>query len=614
MNEITNSVLAATNSMDVATNALATASVAGGMNGTVFNGLDLAVIIAFAVGMLLTVWYSMRKKNESGKDYFLSGRDANWLQIGSSIFSSNIGSEHLVGLAGAGFLTGMAMAHWEMHAYWIIILGWAFVPIYDRMKVFTMPEFLELRFSRGSRNVLSLLTMASLVLTKIAATIYAGDVVIRTLLNVQSVNIFGHQIDVFWVIALSLAATTGLYTIFGGMRVIMYTAVLQAPVLIFGSVCILYTGLHVLGHGSLIDGWHATLKTVGDNVHLIRSVHDPVWSWTAVLPASAIIGFWYWCTDQYIVQRVLAGKNQQESRRGTILAGFFKLTPVFIFLVPGMIAFALTKTPGIGFSTNGDAAYTSLVAQILPHGLRGMVACGMIVALMASLGSKFNASATLFTMDFYREWYPNASGKTEVFVGRLATAAIVFLGICWVLVIKSLHSNLYVYLQSVQGYLSPAIAVLFVMGVFWKRANATAALWSFSIGVVGGFARLGADIYMRSFEKIVGDAKDNLYHQVITLDQYKAIIAPIQQKYGLIYDMWTINWLYYCQILFVLTAALMIIISLMTKAPDPKTVKYTWYGATPEEKAATKASWNSMDVILSLIVIGCVVLFYIKFW
>ena len=607
MNEITNSV-------EVATNSLATASAAGGIDGTVFNGLDVAVIVAFALGMLATIWFSMRKKNESGKDYFLSGRDANWLQIGSSIFSSNIGSEHLVGLAGAGFATGMAMAHWEMHAYWILILGWAFVPIYDRMKVFTMPEFLELRFSRGSRNVLSLLTMASLVLTKIAATIYAGDVVIRTLLNVDHINVFGHQIDVFWAIALGLAFTTGLYTIFGGMRVIMYTAVLQAPVLIFGSVCILFMGLRVLGHGSLIDGWHATLTTVGDNVHLIRSVHDPVWAWTAVLPASAIIGFWYWCTDQYIVQRVLAGKNEQESRRGTILAGFFKLTPVFIFLVPGMIAFALTKTPGIGFSTNGDAAYTSLVAQILPHGLRGMVACGMIVALMASLGSKFNASATLFTMDFYREWYPNASGKTEVLVGRLATAAIVFLGICWVLVIKSLHSNLYVYLQSVQGYLSPAIAVLFLLGVFWKRATAPAALWSFSIGVIAGFARLGADIYMRSYETVVGDAKNNLYHGVINADQYQAIIAPIQQKYGLIYDLWTINWLYYCQILFVLTAVLMIVISLMTKAPDPKTIKYTWYGASPEEKAATRASWNAWDVILSLIVIGCVVLFYIKFW
>ena len=380
---------------------------------SVFNNLDWFVIVLFGLGMIATVWYSMRKKNESGKDYFLSGRDANWLQIGSSIFSSNIGSEHLVGLAGAGFITGMAMAHWEMHGWIILVLGWVFVPLYDRMKIFTMPEFLELRFSRGSRNVLSLLTMASLVLTKIAATIYAGDVVIRTLLNMDSVNIFGHQVDVFWAIALGLAFTTGLYTIFGGMRVIMYTAVLQAPVLIFGSVCILYMGLHVLGHGSLVDGWHATLAAVGNNVHLVRSIKDPDCPWLAVLPASAIIGFWYWCTDQYIVQRVLAGKNQQESRRGTILAGFFKLTPVFIFLVPGMIAFALTQTPSAGFATSGDAAYTSLVAQILPHGLRGMVACGMIVALMASLGSKFNASATLFTMDFYREWYPNASGQNR---------------------------------------------------------------------------------------------------------------------------------------------------------------------------------------------------------
>jgi SSS family solute:Na+ symporter len=457
-NPVTNAAVSAV--ADAATNAV-TAVAAATHTGTVFNNLDWFVIALFGLGMIATVWYSMRKKNESGKDYFLSGRDANWLQIGSSIFSSNIGSEHLVGLAGAGFLTGMAMAHWEMHGWIILVLGWVFVPLYDRMKIFTMPEFLELRFSRGSRNVLSLLTMASLVLTKIAATIYAGDVVIRTLLNVDTVPVpFLGRIDVFWAIALGLAATTGLYTIFGGMRVIMYTAVLQTPVLIFGSVCILFMGLHVLGHGSLAEGWKATLTAVGNNVHLIRPNNDPEWPWLAILPGSAMIGFWYWCTDQYIVQRVLAGKNQQESRRGTILAGFFKLTPVFIFLIPGMIAYALTKTPSAGFSTSGDAAYTSLVAQILPHGLRGMVACGMIVALMASLGSKFNASATLFTMDFYREWYPNASGKTEVLVGRIATAAIVFVGICWVLVIKSLHTNLYLYLQNVQGYLSPAIAVL----------------------------------------------------------------------------------------------------------------------------------------------------------
>lgn len=583
-------------------------------HGPVFNGLDWFVIALFVVGMLAVILFSMRKKNESGKDYFLSGRDANWLQIGSSIFSSNIGSEHLVGLAGAGFVTGMAMAHWEMHGWLILILGWVFVPLYDRMKVFTMPEFLELRFSRGSRNVLSLLTMASLVLTKIAATIYAGDVVIRTLLGVESVNLFGFTIDIFWVIAIGLAFTTGIYTILGGMRVIMYTAVLQTPVLLLGSIFILYYGLHMLGDGSLIKGWEATKNAVGDNIHLVRSIHDPEWPWLAILPGSAIIGFWYWCTDQYIVQRVLAGRNQTESRRGAILAGYLKLTPVFIFLVPGMVAYALTKMPSAEFTTNGDAAYTSLVAHILPHGIKGVVACGMIVALMASLASKFNASATLFTMDFYREWYPNASGKTEVLVGRLATTVIVAMGICWVLVIKALGSNLYEYLQSVQGYLSPAIAVLFAVGVFWKRATAPAAFWAFVVGVIGGFARLGADLVMRADGAIVKELKQQLYHGAITAQQYAEQIAPIRDRHGLIFDFWNIHWLYYCQILFALTLVLMVVISLLTKAPDPKTVKYTWYGATPEEKAATRASWNMLDVVLSLIVVACVVWFYLSFW
>jgi solute:Na+ symporter, SSS family len=583
-------------------------------HGPVFDSTDWIVVAVFIAVMLAVVVASMMKKSESGKDYFLSGRDSGWLQIGSSIFSSNIGSEHLVGLAGAGFATGMAMAHWEMQGWIILALGWVFVPLYDRMKIFTMPEFLELRFSRGSRNVLSLLTMASLVLTKIAATIYAGDVVVRTLLGINSVDIFGFHMDVFWAIALGLAFTTGLYTVLGGLRVIMYTSVLQAPVLIFGSLCILYSGLRVLGHGDLIAGWHATVAAAGANIHLIRSFHDPEWSWAAVLPSSMIIGFWYWCTDQYIVQRVLAGRNQQQSRRGAILAAYFKLTPVFIFLVPGMVAFALTHDPAAGFSTSGDAAYTSLVAQILPHGLRGMVACAMIVALMASLGSKFNASATLFTMDFFREWYPNASGRTEVLVGRIATAVIVGIGICWVLVIKSLSSNLYTYLQSVQSYLSPAIVVLFVLGVFWKRANATGALIAFVVGVAGGFARLAADIYMRTEDTLVLGLKRQLFNQQITQAQYDTAIAPIHAKYGFIFQMWDINWLYYCQILLAVTAVLMVSISLMTKAPDPKTVRFTWYGATPEEKAATRASWNAADVILSLIVVALVVLFYYSFW
>jgi solute:Na+ symporter, SSS family len=583
-------------------------------HGAVFNTADWLVVAAFIVAMLAIVVYATHTKARSGKDYFLSGRDSNWLQIGTSIFSSNIGSEHLVGLAGAGFATGMAMAHWEIQSWLILVLGWVFVPLYDRMKVFTMPEFLELRFSRGSRNVLSLLTIASLVLTKIAVTIYAGDVVVRTLLGIDFVDIFGLRVDVFWVIALALAFTTGLYTVLGGLRVIMYTAVLQAPMLILGSVCILYAGLSALGHGDLVAGWRVTMSTVGANAHLIRPLSDPDWSWAAVLPGSAIIGFWYWCTDQYIVQRVLAGKNQRESRRGSILAAFLKLTPVFIFLVPGMIAFALTRAPQSGFTTDGDAAYTSLVAQILPHGVRGMVACSMIVALMASLASKFNASATLFTMDFFREWYPNASGSTEVIVGRIATAVIVVLGICWVLVIKSLHSDLYVYLQSVQGYLSPAIAALFLLGVFWKRATAPAALVAFIVGVVGGFARLAADLVMRDDGSTVTTLKQQLYRHTITAQQYDAAVAPLRAKHGLIFDFWNIHWLYYTQILLVVTALLIVVISFLTRPPSSDTMRFTWYGATPEEKAATRASWSASDVVLSAIVLLAVVLFYVAFW
>ncbi|MEI9994379.1 MAG: sodium:solute symporter [Rhizomicrobium sp.] len=584
------------------------------LHESVFNFEDWLVVAAFVAAMIAIVLYAIRTKVRSGEDYFLSGRDSNWLQIGSSIFSSNIGSEHLVGLAGAGFATGMAMAHWEIQSWLILVLGWVFVPLYSRMKVFTMPEFLELRFSRGSRNVLSFLTIVSLVLTKIAVTIYAGDVVIRTLLGIDSVNLLGVRVDVFWVIALGLAFTTGLYTVLGGLRVIMYTAVLQAPVLILGSLCILYTGLSALGHGDLAAGWRATLAAAGANIHLIRPLGDPEWSWAAVIPGSAIIGFWYWCTDQYIVQRVLAGQNQQQSRRGAILAAFLKLTPVFIFLVPGMIAFALTKAPGSGFTTSGDAAYTSLVAQILPHGLRGMVACSMIVALMASLASKFNASATLFTMDFFREWYPDASGRTEVLVGRIATAAIVVMGILWVLVIKSLHSDLYVYLQSVQGYLSPAIAVLFLFGVFWTRATAPAALWAFVVGVAGGFARLAADLVMRDDGAAVTALKQKLFHHAITADQYAAALAPIRAAHGWIFDFWNINWLYYTQILLVVTAVLMVAISLLSPAPDAATRRFTWYGATPAEKAATRASWNGWDVALSVVVLATVAAFYVAFW
>ena len=565
--------------------------------GSVFNSMDWVAIVLFLAGMVMIVGAAMRKKARSGEDYFLSARDEKWIPIGTSIYTSNIGSEHLVGLAGAGFATGLAMAHWEIQAWIILILGWVFVPIYDRIKVFTMPEFLELRFSKGSRSILSFLTIASLVLTKIAATLYAADVVFKIFLGRDSVMLFGRQVDMFWVIALGLAVATGIYTALGGLRVIMYTAVLQTPVLLFGSLCILFIGLTKLGGGNLIAGWHAMIAAVGDNIHLVRPLHDKAFPWLAVLPGSAVIGFWYWCTDQYIVQRVLAGKNAKESRRGSILAAYLKLTPVFIFMVPGMVAFALTKMAESGFATNGDAAYTSLVTQILPHGIRGIVACGMLASLMASLASKFNASATLFTMDFYQKWRPNASGLTQVVVGRIATGVIVLVGILWIPVMKTLGKNLYVYLQSVQGYMSPAIAVLFIVGIFWKRATAPAAFWAFLVGAFGGFFRLGLDLL------IDRPLKDGF-----------ATKEALQAKWGLLFNLDQIHWLYFCEMLLIVTVLLVVVISLFTKSPAKEKERFTAYGATPEEKAATRASWNHWDVIHTAIILGIVAVFYFCFW
>jgi solute:Na+ symporter, SSS family len=417
-----------------------------------------------------------------------------------------------------------------------------------------IPQYEQEPERDGAAEHNSFLTIASLVLTKIAATLYAADVVFTVLLGRDSVSMFGFQIPLFWVVSVGLAVATGIYTALGGLRVIMYTAVLQTPVLLFGSICILYIGLDKLGAGSLVAGWHKMLDSAGSNIHLIRSNSDARFPWLAVLPGSAIIGFWYWCTDQYIVQRVLAGKNQQESRRGSILAGYLKLTPVFIFLIPGMIAFALFSTPGSGFTTagNGDQAYTSLVAQLLPHGIRGIVACGMLTALMASLVSKYNASATLVTMDFFQKWRPNASGKTQVFVGRIATAVIVVVGILWVLVMKSLGKNLYEYLQSVQGYMSPAIAVLFVLGIFWKRATAPAAFWAFLVGAVAGFFRLGLDLLIER-----------------PLKEGLATADMLRDQYGVLFSLQQIHWLYYAEGLLIVCIILSSPSALSPRCPIP---------------------------------------------
>ena len=547
--------------------------------------LDWVVLgLFFAVLVGIVLWVVLQKYKTSD-DYFLAGRDAGWIAIGASIFASNIGSEHLVGLAGAGAESGMAMAHWEMHAWLILILGWVFVPFYARSKISTMPEFLEKRFNPTARSILSVISLVSYVLTKVAVTVYAGGVVFKEVFGIET----WLGIDFFWIGAIGLVVITGIYTIVGGMKSVLYTSVLQAPVLVLGSIFILIFGLiEVGGWGELMRiTSQESVNQYGDSMtDLIRSANDPNFPWTGVLLGSAIIGFWYWCTDQYIVQRVLSGRNEKEGRRGAIFGAYLKLTPVFLFLIPGMIAFALHQQGQLDL-TSSDAAFAAMVSHVLPAGLKGLVVGGLIAALMSSLASLFNSSAMLFTVDFYKKYWPESSEQHLVVVGRIATAVIVVLGILWIPVMRGLGKVLYAYLQDVQSLLAPGIASVFLLGVFWKRTTPAAGVSGLVVGFVLGMTRLAFTIFESSV-----DPNSLWYH---------LFIAP--------------NWLHYEIVLFFICIAVIIGVTLLTRPiSQERLVGLTYWTASKEHLKLTKESWNKWDVIHTSIIITVIVAFYIYFW
>jgi SSS family solute:Na+ symporter len=540
-----------------------------------FGAWDWFTLSLFFLGLIGIVLWVLRQKEDTSVDYFLAGRDAGWIAIGASIFASNIGSEHLVGLAGTGYESGMAMAHWEMHAWLILVLGWVFVPFYARSRVFTMPEFLERRYCSGARSFLSVISLVSYVLTKVSVTVYAGGVVLKTVLGIDS----WMGIDFFWIGAFSLVIVTGLYTIFGGMKSVLYTSVLQAPVLIVGSLVILVVGLIKVG------GWGEVERICGENLHLIRPASDPMFPWTGVLLASPIIGFWYWCTDQYIVQRTLSARNQQQARRGTIFAGYMKLLPVFIFLIPGMIAFTMNAKGLLPIETS-DAAFPTLVSALLPSGMKGVVVGGLIAALMSSLASLFNSSATLFTVDFYKKFRPESTEGHLVHVGRIATGTVVILGIVWIPLMRLISNVLYEYLQNVQSLIAPAIAAVFIMGVFSKKVTPAGGL----AGLIAGFGLGMFRLLLMVFQGLLDP--DGFFNWILS-----------------------VNWLHYSVFLFVFSLAVIILVSAFTRKPEASQLADLTYGsATGEQIEETRKSWNKSDVIHSCIILSVIVAFYIYFW
>jgi len=592
-----------------------------------FETLDWIAIGSYFAILLVIAWWVILRRRDTADDYFLAGRNLGWWVVGASIFASNIGSEHLVGLAGSGCTDGVAMAHYELHAWCLLVLAWVFVPFYARSKVFTMPEFLERRFSATSRWVLSVISLVGYILTKIAVSIFAGGVVFRTLLPELQLDLGFMVLDSFWIGSFLVIILTGIYTVLGGLRAVVYTDAVQTVVLVVGSAIVTIFGLKALG------GWGQLREVCGSDMFnlwkpLIPAGMEGTWKpvmsetriawyfngnypWLGMLFCAPIIGLWYWCTDQYIVQRALGAPNEREARRGSIWAGFLKLSPVFIFIIPGMICFALAKsgkiaelrealyTSGVLDIEKSQAAFPLLVKHVLPQGLRGLVVAGLLAALMSSLSSVFNASSTLFTMDFYSKFKPGVSQHKLVWMGRVATTVMVIIGLFWVPVIQGAR-GLYHYLQSVQGYLAPPIFVVFFLGIFSKRLNAKGCLAALVVGFILGAFRLivdtpvalkDTDIFQRLFGDFEGYAEGSF--------------------------LWIVNniyFQYYSVFIFVVCVIVMIAVSWWTSAPSYQRISGLTYGTLNEEhRRLSRGSWDWRDVAASIAVLAVILAAYLYF-
>lgn len=543
------------------------------LSTSVLENLDWIVLGVYFLALIAVAVWVVLQKNNNTEDYFLAGRNVGWFVIGASIFASNIGSEHVVGLAGTGFESGAPMAHYELHAWIVLLLGWLFLPFYIRSGAFTMPEFLEKRFDSRSRWFLSLFSLVAYVLTKVSVTIYAGGIVVSELLAIP-----------FWYGAIGIVVFTGIYTVVGGMKAVIYTETLQTIILIFGSVIITYLGLQEVG------GWTVLRETVmevsPDHFNMWRPMSDPDFPWTGLLFGGTIVGIWYWCTDQYIVQRTLAANNIKIGRRGAIFGAYLKLLPILIFLVPGIIAFALSiQNPEVFSIEKADRAFPMLVKTLLPVGLKGLVAGGLMAALMSSLASVFNSCSTIFTIDIYKKLKPNKSEKSLLNTGKIATGFIVVLGIIWIPIMEKIGGGvMYQYLQNVQSYIAPPVTTVFLLGIIWKRVNSKAAITTLLAGLVLLILRLGSEIY------------------------YQPQIVSGLSVDGFAFAFATVNFSHMAIFMFLFSVVLCISVSLLTSPPDYKTITGLSFGTlTNSQKQDNDNSYDTIDVVLSVLLVIIVI-------
>jgi solute:Na+ symporter, SSS family len=517
--------------------------------------IDIGIIVVYFL-VIFSIGFYFARKGRTSTDYFLASRNVGWFAIGASLFVSNISTEHFIGLSGSGASSGLAVGHFEWWACLILlILGWVFVPFYLRSNVFTMPEFLERRFSRSCAVYLASISIIAYIFTKISVQLYAASVVLE--------RVAGWPL---WKTAIVLVIATGVYTIAGGLAAVIYTDMVQTMILITGAVILTLVGLHRVG------GFDALRAAVpASYFHMIKPTDDPAFPWTGIFFGAPILGIWYWCTDQVIVQRVLSAKDEGHAKAGTVFAGFLKILPVFMLVLPGIIALALFrdlfKFGPNGEVLNGDIAYPTLILNLLPPGLVGLVLAALLAAVMGAMASVFNSASTLFTLDFYKKIKPEASEANLVNMGRVATGIMVLLGLLWVPFIHLISSQLYIYLQSVQAYISPPIAACFVLGILWPRLNAQGAITSLLSGFVLGAVRFVLELRAKAGYS-VGDS-----------------LAWLVEM----------NFLHYAIFMFVVCSLVLILVSLATPAPERRKLAGLTFATVAEKMDVVAVTPSALE-------------------
>ncbi|XP_010835520.1 PREDICTED: sodium/myo-inositol cotransporter 2 [Bison bison bison] len=530
---------------------------------------DIAVLVLYFLFVLAVgLWSTVKTKRDTVKGYFLAGGNMLWWPVGASLFASNVGSGHFVGLAGSGAAAGLSVTAYELNGlFFVLMLSWIFLPIYITGQVTTMPEYLRKRFG-GNRIpiILAVLYLFIYIFTKISVDMYAGAIFIQQSLHVN-----------LYLAIVGLLAVTALYTIAGGLAAVIYTDALQTLIMLIGALILMgYSFAAVGGLEGLEEKYFLAMasnrsgnSSCGlpreDAFHIFR---DPVTSdlpWPGILFGMSIPSLWYWCTDQVIVQRTLAAKNLSHAKGGSLMAAYLKVLPLFIMVFPGMVSRVLfpdevaCADPEIcrKVCSNpagcSDIAYPKLVLELLPTGLRGLMMAVMVAALTSSLTSIFNSASTIFTMDLWNHLRPRASEKELMIVGRVFVLLLVLVSILWIPVVQaSQGGQLFIYIQSISSYLQPPVAVVFIMGCFWKRANEKGAFFGLVLGLLLGLVRLILDfIYVQP--------------RCDQLDERPAVVKDV-------------HYLYFSMILSSVTLITVCAVSWFTEPPSKEMVsRLTWF-------------------------------------